>query len=467
LAASGIGRWDIAMHPGDKVLVIDDEPFSREYFRRLLQPAKLKVDTAATAEEGLNILEHGSYDLVILDLRLPDADGICVLKRIRECAVHTPVIIITAYGTVGIAVEAMKLGAFDFLSKPFEDQEKLLLTIRNAIHQGKLQRENISLRKQVRREALFPEIIGQTPAMKRVLELARRAAEVESTVLIQGESGTGKELVARAIHAASPRNRGPFLALDCAALPESLLESTLFGYEKGSFTGAVKTTKGYFEEAHQGTLFLDEIGDASLPLQARLLRAIQEKSVVRVGGTQAHYVDVRLITATNKDLRQEVVARRFRKDLFYRINVISIEIPPLRERKEDIPLLATNFIYRFCRDTKQKPKRLDASAIQALLNHDWPGNVRELQNLMERVVALVPGELVTGKDIVENMTFLRTDMEGALFERPLQEARYMFEKEYFRFVLKKFGGNVRKAAVHASIHPATFYRRLKEYTRES
>ena len=455
------------MHPGDKVLVIDDEPFSREYFRRLLQPAKLKVDTAATAEEGLNILEHGSYDLVILDLRLPDADGICVLKRIRECAVHTPVIIITAYGTVGIAVEAMKLGAFDFLSKPFEDQEKLLLTIRNAIHQGKLQRENISLRKQVRREALFPEIIGQTPAMKRVLELARRAAEVESTVLIQGESGTGKELVARAIHAASPRNRGPFLALDCAALPESLLESTLFGYEKGSFTGAVKTTKGYFEEAHQGTLFLDEIGDASLPLQARLLRAIQEKSVVRVGGTQAHYVDVRLITATNKDLRQEVVARRFRKDLFYRINVISIEIPPVRERKEDIPLLATNFIYRFCRDTKQKPKRLDASAIQALLNHDWPGNVRELQNLMERVVALVPGELVTGKDIVENMTFLRTDMEGALFERPLQEARYMFEKEYFRFVLKKFGGNVRKAAAHASIHPATFYRRLKEYTRES
>ena len=458
---------DIAMHPGDRVLVIDDEPFSREYFQRLLQTVKLRVDTAATAEEGLRALEHASYDLVILDIRLPDANGIHVLKKIKEGISFTPVIMITAYGTVDVAVQAMKLGAFDFLSKPFEEQEKLLLTIRNAIHQGKLERENISLRKQVSREALFPDIIGKSAVMKKVLELVRKAAEVDSTVLIQGESGTGKELVARAIHARSLRGKAPFLALDCGALPESLLETTLFGYEKGSFTGAVKTTKGYFEEAHQGTLFLDEIGDASYPLQARLLRALQEKTIVRVGGTQAHYVDVRLVTATNKDLREEVLAHRFRKDLFYRINVITIEIPPLRHRKEDIPLLASSFITRFCTEAKQNSKRLDPAAVQALVNHDWPGNVRELQNLMERIVALLEGDLIRETDILDNMTFLRPDLDQDLFERPLHEARLIFERQYIQSLLKKFGGDIRKAAQHASVHPATLYRRLKELNQDN
>lgn len=450
------------MQPGDRVLVIDDEPFSREYFQRLLETVKLRVDAAGTAGEGLRALEEASYDLIILDVRLPDANGIDVLKRIKEAVNFTPVIMVTAYGTVDLAVQAMKLGAFDFLSKPFEEKEKVLLTIRNAIHQGKLERENISLRKQVSREALFPEIVGKSPSMRRVLELIRKAAEVDSTVLIQGESGTGKELVARAIHARSSRGKAPFLALDCGALPESLLETTLFGYEKGSFTGAIKTTKGYFEEAHQGTLFLDEIGDASPALQARLLRVLQEKSVVRVGGTQTHPVDVRLITATNKDLREEVVARRFRKDLFYRINVITIEIAPLRHRKEDIPVLARSFVARFCREAKQRPKRLDPAAVQALLNHDWPGNVRELQNLIERIVVLCEGDVIREADILENMTFLRPNLDQNIFERPFHEAKLLFERQYLHSLLKRFGGNVKKAAQHAAVHPATLYRRLKE-----
>jgi len=454
-----------SMQAGDRVLVIDDEPFSREYFQRLLETVKVRVDCVATAEEGLKALDGALYDLVILDIRLPDADGIDVLRTIKEGINFTPVIMITAYGTVGGAVEAMKLGAFDFLSKPFQEQEKLLLTIRNAIHQGKLERENTSLRKQISRELLFPDIIGKSPPMQRVLELVKKAAEVDSTVLLQGESGTGKELVARAIHNRSFRGKAPFLALDCGALPEGLLETTLFGYEKGSFTGATRTAKGYFEEADGGTLFLDEIGDASLPLQARLLRALQEKTIVRVGGTQPHQVDVRLITATNKDLKEEVLTRRFRKDLFYRINVITIQIPPLRHRKDDIPLLARSFIDRFCTETRHTRKRLDSTAVQALINHDWPGNVRELQNLIERIVALHDGDTITEADVLENMTFLDSDMDEDFLELPLQKARSAFERHYLQALVSRFRGNVKKAAQHASVHPATLYRRLKKLDR--
>ncbi len=450
------------MQPGDKVLVIDDEPFSREYFQRLLESFKVNVHTASTAADGLRSLERAFYDLVILDIRLPDADGVEVLRKIKEGINFTPVIMVTAYGTVRAAVEAMKLGAFDFLSKPFQEQEKLLLTIRNAIHQGKLERENISLRKQISRDLLFPDIIGKSPPMQRVMELVRKAAEVDSTVFIHGESGTGKELVARAIHNRSMRSKAPFLALDCAALPEGLLETTLFGYEKGSFTGASRTAKGYFEEADGGTLFLDEIGDASLPLQARLLRALQEKTIVRVGGTQPHQVDVRLITATNKDLREEILANRFRKDLFYRINVITIEIPPLRNRKDDIPLLARSFVDRFSKEAKRSSKRLTVTAVQALMNHHWPGNVRELQNLVERIVALHEGDTITEKDVLDNMTFIDSEKEQDLLERPLQEAKLAFERKYIQALLSRFNGNVKKAAQHAAVHPATLYRRLKE-----
>jgi len=451
------------MKPGDRVLVIDDEPFSREYFRRLLGTAEVQVDTAATAQEGLRALDRAFYNLVILDIRLPDADGIDVLRLAKEKNNLTPIIMITAYGTVDKAVQAMKLGAFDFLQKPFDEQEKVLLTIRNAIHQGNLERENVSLRKQVRTEALFPDIIAKSPKMQKVFEMIKKAAEVDSTILIQGESGTGKELVARAIHSRSQRSRAPFLALDCGAVPEALLETTLFGYEKGSFTGAVKCAKGYFEEGDGGTLFLDEIGEASPSLQARLLRALQEKTIVRVGGTRVHRLDVRLVTATNKDLRKEVVNRRFRKDLFYRINIITITLPPLRERKEDIPLLARHFVTRFCAEMRKDSKRIDASAIQALFNHDWPGNVRELQNLIERIVALHDGPTIMDNDVINNLTILRSDFDQELFSRPFYEARKAFEKHYIQSVLRRYRGNIKKAAEHAGVHIATLYRHLKEF----
>ncbi len=451
------------MKRGDRVLVIDDEPFSREYFRRLLETAKVQVDTAVNAHEGMQALERTFYNLVILDIRLPDADGIDVLRWAKEKNNLTPIIIITAYGTVDKAVQAMKLGAFDFLQKPFDEQEKVLLTIRNAIRQGNLERENISLRKQVRTEALFPEIIGKSPKMQKVFGLIKKAAEVDSTILIQGESGTGKELVARAIHKGSQRSKAPFLALDCGALPEALLETTLFGYEKGSFTGAVKNAKGYFEEADGGTLFLDEIGEASPSLQTRLLRALQEKAIVRVGGTRVHRLDVRLITATNKDLREEVVNRRFRKDLFYRINIITITLPPLRKRKEDIPLLARHFVTRFCAEMSKGSKHIDASAIRALLNHNWPGNVRELKNLIERIVALHDGPTIVDNDVIDNLIILKPDLDQDLFSRPFYEARKAFKKQYIQSVLRRYRGDVKKAAEHAGVHIATLYRHLKEF----
>ena len=354
----------------EKILVIDDEPFAREFFQKLLEKTASQVHAVGSGAEGIQALLQSAFALVILDIRLPDANGIEILKQAREISPLTPVIMITAYGTVEDAVRAMKLGAFDFLMKPFEETGKVLITIKNAIYQGHLEKENLSLRQQVKTEGLFPQIIGRSAGMKKVFELIKKASEVESNVLIQGESGTGKELVARAIHSSSGRKKSIFLTVNCGALPENLLESTLFGYEKGAFTGAIKTTKGYFEEADGGTLFLDEIGEASSSLQIRLLRALQEREVVRVGGTKSYPVDVRMIMATNKDLKEEVVKRRFRKDLFYRINVIKIDLPLLKDRRDDIPLLIDHFVDNYCARMNKRKKTLDPKALPVLMSHD-------------------------------------------------------------------------------------------------
>lgn len=400
---------------------------------------------------------------MILDIRLPDADGIDILKQIKEINPLTPVIIITAYGTVENAVRAMKLGAFDFLMKPFEETEKVLITVKNAIYQGRLERENLLLKSRLKSESLFSNIIGRSAIMQRIFELIKKASEVESNVLIQGESGTGKELTAHAIHMNSIRKKSVFLALDCGGLPENLLETTLFGYEKGSFTGAFKTTKGYFEEADSGTLFLDEIGEASPSLQIRLLRCLQEKEVIRVGGTKPYLVDVRVIMATNKNLQEEVVKKRFRKDLFYRINVIKIDLPPLRDRREDIPLLAGYFIEKYCSSMNKDKKVIHPKALQVLMNHEWPGNVRELQNVIERIVALHTGETITDKDILEHITIFRGEEDYDFLDYPYDKAKELFEKRYVENLLKKFPKDLNKASLHAKVHPATLYRKIKHH----
>jgi DNA-binding NtrC family response regulator len=447
----------------EKVLIIDDELFSREYFQKIFEKTNFSVKTASNGSDGLGFFRGFPYDLVILDIRLPDADGIDILKQIKEINPLTPVVIITAYGTVENAVRAMKLGAFDFLMKPFEETEKVLITVKNAIYQGRLERENLLLKSRLKSQSLFSNIIGRSAIMQRIFELIKKASEVESNVLIQGESGTGKELTAHAIHMNSIRKKSVFLALDCGGLPENLLETTLFGYEKGSFTGAFKTTKGYFEEADSGTLFLDEIGEASPSLQIRLLRCLQEKEVIRVGGTKPYPVDVRVIMATNKNLQEEVVKKRFRKDLFYRINVIKIDLPPLRDRREDIPLLANYFIEKYCSSMSKDKKVIHPKALQVLMNHEWPGNVRELQNVIERIVALHTGETITDKDILEHITIFRGEEDYDFLDYPYDKAKELFEKRYVENLLKKFPKDLNKASLHAKVHPATLYRKIKHH----
>lgn len=451
------------MNEQEKVLVIDDEMFSRDYFRKILEKIDCKVKTVSNGLDGLNVFKDTSYDLVILDIRLPDANGIDLLRQIKEINHLTPVIIITAYGTIENAVRAMKLGAFDFLMKPFEGTEKLLITIKNAIYQGKLERENLLLKNKLKSEALFSNIIGRSVSMQRVFELIKKASEVDSNVLIHGESGTGKELVARAIHMNSVRKKSVFLTIDCGALPENLLETTLFGYEKGAFTGAIKTTKGYFEEADGGTLFHDEIEEASSSLQVRLLRCLQEKEVIRVGSTKSYPVDVRVIMATNKNLQDEVAKKRFRKDLFYRINVIKIDLPPLRERRGDIPLLTNFFIEKYCSLMNKDKKGIHPKALEILINHEWPGNVRELQNVIERIVALHTGDTIMDKDVIENITIFQTEEEYDFLDYSYDKAKELFEKKYVENLMKRFSKDLSKASLHAKVHPATLYRKIKQY----
>jgi two-component system, NtrC family, response regulator PilR len=447
----------------EKILVIDDEEFSRDYFKLILEKSGFTIKTASTGIEGLNFVKASFFDLVILDIKLPDTNGIDILQQIKEVNRLIPVIIITAFGTVDNAVQTMKLGAFDFLMKPFEDSEKVLITIKNAIYEGKLERENVSLKSKLKSDALFSNIVGGSNIIQRVFELIKKASEIDSNVLIQGESGTGKEITAKAIHRNSARRKSVFLSIDCGALPESLLETTLFGYEKGAFTGAFKTTKGYFEEADGGTLFLDEIGESSPSMQVKLLRSLQEKEIIRVGGTRSYPVDVRMIMATNKDLQVEVSKKRFRKDLFYRINVIKIELPTLKERREDIPLLADYFIEKYCSSMNKKKKVIHPKALQVLMNHEWPGNVRELQNTIERLVALHNGEIINDKDVLEHITTFQGDEEYDFLGYSYEKAKESFERKYFENLLKKFHTDLNKASFHAKIHPATLYRKIKQY----
>ncbi len=381
-----------------RVLIVDDEQSLVEFLSVLCAGEGLEVATARSVGQARERLAETTPDLVLCDMMMPDGNGLDLLREIKESSSPASVVLMTAYTSTKSAIEAMKLGAYDYVPKPF-DVEELKAVIHRALEKSRLYEENVYLRRELEQRYGFANMIGRSPSMRTIFSLVERVARTPSTVLIHGESGTGKELIARAIHFSSPRAAQRFLSINCGALPENLLESELFGHERGSFTGAVRDKKGLFQEADKGTLFLDEIGETSVGMQVKLLRALQEKVVRRVGGNLEEPFDVRIIAATNQNLAEKLARGEFREDLYYRINVIPIELPPLRERREDIPLLVGHFLQKYSEQMGVPPKRISAEAMRMLESYSWPGNVRELENLIERALALSTSAVVTAADL--------------------------------------------------------------------
>jgi two-component system, NtrC family, response regulator PilR len=378
----------------DKILVADDEQSMREFLDIMLKKEGYKVSLASNGEEVVKLIDNDLFDLVLMDIRMPKLDGISALKKIKSTSPETVVIMITAYASADTAIKAMKEGAYDYITKPFKVEE-IKLIINNALEKKNLQKENILLKQVVRDRYHFGNIIGQSPKMMALYDLLEKVSPTKTNILIAGESGTGKELVAKAIHYNSVRKEKPFVTLNCGAIPESLIESELFGHMRGAFTDAIATKKGLFEVADEGTIFLDEISELPLLMQVKLLRVLQDKEFKRVGGTEDIRVDIRIISATNKDLEEAVKEKHFREDLFYRLNVIQIKLPPLRDRKEDIPILAGHFLKKYSEELNKNILKTSPEALQILLNYEYPGNVRELQNIIERAVALESGQELT------------------------------------------------------------------------
>lgn len=380
-----------------RILIIEDESSIRAVLKDILldqKELKLEVDEAKDGAEGLSLLESNGYDLAFCDIKMPKLDGMEVLQKAKEKNIHTPFIMISAHGTTEMAVDAIKMGAYDFLQKP-PDLNRLLIMVRNALDRNTLVKETRSLRKKVSRKF---EMIGQSAALERVREMIEKVAPTEARVLITGPNGSGKELVARSIHEKSSRSEGPFVEVNCAAIPSELIESELFGHEKGSFTSAIKQRIGKFEQAEGGTLFLDEIGDMSLAAQAKVLRALQEHKITRVGGDKDITVNVRVLAATNKDLKKEIAESRFREDLYHRVGVILIAVPPLTERKEDIGLLVEKFLADISEEYGSRKKDVDSKAIKLMESHSWTGNIRELRNVIERLV-IMAGDTIRAEDV--------------------------------------------------------------------
>ncbi len=437
------------------LLIVDDDRNLLELMKMRLESSGYTVTAAPDEEEAKKTVQEKAYDLAILDLQLVRQDGISLMEEIHRVSPGMPVIILTAHGSIESAVDAMKRGAYTYLTKPFDARE-LILHVERALENGRLSTEVIRLKGLLAERYDLHHIVTRSSVMQTVLEAVGRIAATDSTVYVRGESGTGKELIARAIHLESNRKDKAFVAVNCAALPETLLESELFGHEKGAFTGAIRSSKGRFAQAHEGTMFLDEIGDMSLPIQAKLLRVLQERQFYPVGGEQPVAVDVRVIVATNKDLDEQVRQELFRKDLYYRIHVIPLLLPPLRERKEDIPILVDAFLKEFCKQMKKEIKGLSPSALQRLMLHDWPGNIRELKNTLEYAVAMTQQEVIT-EDLI-----LPTKGEEETF-KPLKVARELFERNYLIRLLKITQGNVSNAATMADRYRADMYTLLKKH----
>ena len=386
----------------EKILIVDNEKSMRDFLSIVLKKEGYWVETAEDGDHALKCFEKDIFDLVLTDIKMPRVSGLELLKALKSVSSETVIVMMTAFASTETAIEAMKEGAYDYLTKPFQIDEVKLI-IKNALERKKLRQENTHLRRELKDQATFTQIIGKSEKMNKVLDLVRKVADSKSNILIYGESGTGKELIARAIHFNSSRRDRPFVTVNCSALPEALLESELFGHMKGSFTGAIGNKEGLFEVAHEGSIFLDEIGETSLSIQVKLLRVLQEKEFRRVGGTKDLKVDVRIIAATNKELEKLVAEGRFREDLYYRLDVIPITLPPLRERPEDIPLLADFFLHRFNQSLGKQIEGIQPEAMRLLVNHEWKGNVRELENAVERAVALASNKILTLEGFSEGM----------------------------------------------------------------
>jgi DNA-binding NtrC family response regulator len=459
-----------------RVLVVDDEPDMVENCARILKRAGLQCLTATDPRRALALVETERPDLLLTDVKMPGMDGMELLRRAREVDPALPVVLITAFATIESAVAAIKDGAFDYLPKNFS-VEQLRVAVERGLRQRALEVENRNLRDQLQGTLGFENILGRSPAMAKVFELVRKAARSEANILVLGESGTGKELIARAIHANSPRAAQPFVPVDCASLPEQLLESELFGHEKGAFTGAVKGKRGLMEVADRGTLFLDEIAEMPVALQVKLLRALQERQLRRVGGTATIDVDARVVSATNRDLRAAVAKGQFREELYYRVNVIEIPLPPLRDRAGDVRLLAHAFLKRY---GGERVRAFEEAALETLEAWAWPGNVRELQNVVERACALADGDRVGRQDLPDYLVQGRglraagaapaagaALPAGATADLPLKDAKekwmQVLEAAYLRDLLERHGGNISAAAKAAGIDRKTFHRLINKY----
>jgi DNA-binding NtrC family response regulator len=467
LNLSGAGSVFSTNSASGSILVIDDEAGIRESLEVLLSLEGYTVKTANDGEQGLRTLDMENFDLVLLDLALPGQSGLDLLPQIKERQPETPVIMITAYGTVDNVVEAIRAGADNFVQKPW-DNEKLLADIRSAVARYKAEEENLQLKRTMKQRYNFANIVGKSEIMLRVFDLVAQVAPSRSTVLIQGESGTGKELIAKAIHSNSPRRDKPFVPINTGAMPTELLESTLFGHVKGAFTSAIASKKGLFEVANGGTLFLDEIATMGMDTQAKILRVLQDRRFMHLGGIQEIQVDVRIIAATNIDLRQAVREGKFREDLFYRLNVITVDLPPLRSRREDIPLLVNHFLEFYTNENGMTPRRLSADALRALIDYEWPGNVRELENSIERGVVLSSGPVI-GSELLPGHITGRSFQDALLEHNPNASLFDILEDIERRIIIEKLercNWNQTDAAEQFHIPLSTLNQKIKRLNIE-
>jgi two-component system nitrogen regulation response regulator NtrX len=444
----------------EDLLIVDDEPSVRKSLVDTLRDEGYQVSSLGSAEEALSWIQKNPPDLVLLDIWLPGMDGIAALERMKKLMPDLAVVMISGHGSIEAAVRATKLGAYDFIEKP-PSQERLTLVVRHALDQARLEKENLQLRETLQKRY---EIIGEGKAIESIQQMIRSVAPTNGRVLIRGESGTGKELVARLIHQQSLRRDKPFVEVNCAAIPEDLIESELFGHEKGSFTGATAKRRGKFEMADGGTIFLDEVGDMSLRTQAKVLRVLEEQRFERVGGTESLEVDVRVLAASNKDLVQAIGEGKFREDLYYRLNVVPLYVPPLRERRGDVPSLVNHFLCEFCKEYGKREKVMSADAMKALTEYHWPGNVRELKNLIERLIIMVPSDRIELFDVESSLgpsVSISAGIEAPPGEEALREAVDQFEKAFILERLRENNWNISRTAEKLGIERSNLHRKLK------
>ncbi|MEW6664023.1 MAG: sigma-54 dependent transcriptional regulator [Thermodesulfobacteriota bacterium] len=448
------------------LLIVDDEPDMLPLLKRTVAgEVHWEILTALSAKEALKILGSSPVDLLLLDIKMPEMDGMELLSLLKESGDSPTVVMMTAYGVIDLAVEAIRKGAYDFITKPLDDT-RLILTLRKAMEYHRLRHENERLHRIIRTKGLFQDMVGDSPAMQRIFETIRMVAETDATVLITGESGTGKELVARAIHQRSLRKEQNFVPVNCPALPEHILETELFGYIKGAFTDAKQDKQGLFQEAEGGTLFLDEIGDLPINLQTKLLRVLQEKEIKPLGSPKSRKIDVRVLASTNRNLKEGMAQERFREDLYYRLNVISIHLPPLRERPEDIPLLAQHFLQRYCREYGKKTLSLVPDITEELIRNPWPGNVRELENTIRRAVILCRGSVIGPADVspaMDEKCLVRSPARDLPYRDAKRQVLDAFNRGYLSGLLGDLQGNVTHAARKCGLERQAFQQLLRRY----